>query len=215
MQKAAAAASAFGLDFKHLGAYIATVADTTRQEASSIGTAFNTILARWHSIKKTGFFTDEDGVTRGTNDIDAALKAVDPNLSIFDKNGQWRDMGKLLDDLAKKWPTLTAAQKAYLSTTMAGTKQQNVFLALMNDMSQGIEGQSTMYRLLEGSMNSAGTVATKYETYLKSVQAAQDRFTIAMQKLYDVFVDGKLLSSLYDLGAGFVDTFATGLDGMG
>lgn len=210
MQKAAAAAAAFGLDFKHLGAYIATVSETTRQDAASIGTAFNTIIARWHSIKKTGYTTNDDGTTTGANDISKALGDV-LGINLFE-NGQWKDMAVVLDEIASKWNGLDAAQKSYIATTMAGTKQQNVFLALMGDMAKGAENGSRMYELLAGAMESAGTVTEKYEVWLDSVAAAQGNLNVSLERLYTTILDNETLKSFYNTMASLADTFASGME---
>lgn len=210
MQKAAAAAAAFGLDFKHLGAYIATVSETTRQDAASIGTAFNTIIARWHSIKKTGYTTNDDGTTTGANDISKALGDV-LGINLFE-NGQWKDMAAVLDEIASKWNGLDAAQKSYIATTMAGTKQQNVFLALMGDMAKGAENGSRMYELLAGAMESAGTVTEKYEVWLDSVAAAQGNLNVSLERLYTTILDNETLKSFYTTMASLADNFASGME---
>lgn len=211
MQKSAAAAAAFGLDFKRLGAYIATVSEKTRQEASSIGTAFNTIIARWHSIKKSGYVTNDDGTTTGSNDITKALSdTIGVNL-IDAKTGQWRDMGVVFDEIAAKWGNLNAAQKSYIATTMAGTKQQNVFLALMEDMALGAENGSRMYELYAGALDSAGTVAEKYAIYLDSVTAAQEGMNVSLQELYDVIMSGDTLKTFYNTMSDLAHLMASGL----
>lgn len=210
MQKAAAAAAAFGLDFKHLGSYIATVSETTRQDAASIGTAFNTIIARWHSIKKTGYTTNDDGTTTGANDISKALGDV-LGIDLFE-NGQWKDMAGVLDEIAAKWGSLDAAQKSYIATTMAGTKQQNVFLALMGDMSKGAENGSRMYELLAGAMESAGTVSEKYKIWMDSVAAAQGNLNVSLERLYTTVLNDDTLKKFYNTMASLADNFASGME---
>lgn len=210
MQKASAAAGTFGLDFKHLGAYIAAVSATTRIEASSIGTSFNTIIARWHSIKKNGYITDEDGTVRGSNDITKALSNV--GISLFDEDGNWRDMPAVLDEIASKWSGLDSVTKSYIATVMAGTKQQNIFLALMNDMAKGAENGSLVYSLYAGALESSGTVAEKYQVYLESVTAAQDGLTVSAQRLYTALMDGEVLKDFYNGASAFVDALASGAE---
>lgn len=213
MQKAAAAAAEFGLDFRTLGAYIATVSETTRQEASTIGTAFNSIFARWHNIKKTGYDVDDNGNVTGTNDIERALNNI--GMSLFDANNEWRDMGVVIDELAGKWNGLDSITKSYIATTMAGTKQQNVFLALMRDMSKGVENGSRMYELYNGTLTASGTVASKYETYLRSVTAAQEGMNVSLERLYASIVNSDDLKNFYNLMSGLADAAASGMEAFG
>ncbi len=210
-QKASAAAAAFGLDMNHLGAWIATVSAKTRTDAASIGTSFNSILARWHSIKSTGYSEDEDGDVVGTNDITKALSSKKVNISLFDEMGEWRDMADVLGELAGKWNTLDSITQSYIATTMAGTRQQNTFLALMEDLAQGAEGGSIAYRLYEGSLSAAGTVTEKYQTYLESVTAAQDKMTVSLENLYSTFMNGDLMKDFYNTVSELIDNVTAGL----
>lgn len=213
MQKAAAAAAEFGLDFRTLGAYIATVSEITRQEAKTIGTAFNSIFARWHNIKKTGYDVDDNGNVTGTNDIERALSNI--GMSLFETNNEWRDMGVVIDELAGKWNGLDSITKSYIATTIAGTKQQNVFLALMRDMSKGVENGSRMYELYNGTLTASGTVTSKYETYLRSVTAAQEGMNVSLERLYASIVNSDDLKNFYNLMSGLADAAASGMEAFG
>lgn len=215
MQKSAAAAAEFGLDFKHLGAYIAAVSETTRQEASSIGTSFNSIIARWHKIKSNGYVVEDDGSTTATNDVAKALGSKKVGISVFDNLGNWRDMSVVLDELAVKWGTLDSATRSYVATMIAGTTQQNTFLALMNDMSKGLDGGSRVYELYAGALEATGTVAEKYQVYLNSVAAAQDNMKVSLQNLYDTFMSGEIMKDFYNLIAEVASSLASGLNTLG
>ena len=179
MQKAAAAAKSAGVEFEWLGAYIATISETTRVSAESIGTALNSMMARLHSIKQKGF-NDED--TTKVNDIAKALNSV--GIALMDSEGNWRRMDVIFDEIAQKWDTLSDKQQSYIATTLAGTRAQNYFLALMNDMAKGAEGGSRAYELYAGAMESAGTTAEKYAVWQESISAAQERLTVAFQNFY-------------------------------
>jgi len=184
MQKAAASAGAFGVSMEWLAAYIATVSETTRQEARTIGTAFNTIIARLHQIKQTGYNQEDE--TR-VNDIAKALSKID--VVLMDQEGNWRDMETILEEVADKWGGLDGKTRSYIATTMAGVKQQNVFLALMNDMSKGVENGSRAFELHEKAINSDGVAAEKYAVYLDSVTASQERLTVAQENFYSLLDD--------------------------
>ena len=181
MQKAAASAGAFGVSMEWLASYIATVSETTRQEARTIGTAFNTIIARLHQIKSTGYNQEDE---TKVNDIAKALSKID--VVLMDQEGNWRDMETILIEVASKWDNLDDKTKSYIATTMAGVKQQNVFLALMNDMAKGAEHGSRAFELYNLAMDSTGVAADKYSVYLDSVTAAQERLTIAQEEFYSI-----------------------------
>ena len=199
MQKAAASAGTFGVSFEWLAAYIATVSETTRQEARTIGTAFNTIIARLHQIKQTGYNSEDE---TKINDIAKALANVD--IALMDQSGEWRDMTDIFEDVASKWDELDDKTRSYIATTMAGVKQQNVFLALMNDMAKGTEEGSRAYELYGLAINSAGTAEEKYATYTESVTAAQERLTVAQEKFY-ALLKSDTLKWFYDMMTNIVN----------
>ena len=202
MQRASASAGQFGVSFEWLGSYIATVSETTRQAAEVEGTSFNAIIARLHTIRTTGYNQEDE---TKINDVAKALSTID--VALLDNQGNWRDMTDIFNDVASKWDTLDGKQKSYIATAMAGTRQQNTFLALMDDLSKGIEGGSRAWELYEGAMNSAGTTMQKYEVWSQSVEAAQGRLNASLEEMYNVFVSGDLLKGVMDFGARFVENF--------
>lgn len=209
MKKASSAAKEFGLTFEWLGAYIATISEKTRQAPEVIGTSINAIMARLHSIKAKGF--NEEDETK-INDVAKALKTID--VALLDNEDNWRDMSDILSDIAGKWDGLSGKQKSYISTTMAGMRQQNYFIALMTDMAKGIEGGSRAYELYAGAMGSAGTAAQKYAVWQESVTAAQNRLTIAMQEFYSL-LNAEWMKKFYEGMAGFVEILTAGTDALG
>lgn len=199
MQKASASAKEFGLTFEWLGTYIAVVSEQTRQAPEVIGTAFNSMLARMHQIKLSGF-NSEDATK--VNDVAKALGTL--NIELFDGEGKWRDMNLIYEEIAEQWGDMDAKQRALLATTMAGTRQQNVFYALMNDMSKGIEGGSRAWELYEGAMNSAGTASRKYAIYQESIAASQADMKNSFEQLYSNLQPG-VIKGFYDIITLIVD----------
>ena len=66
--------------------------------------------------------------------IAAASKALKDYAGISTmENGQLRKASDVLDDLAKKWDTLSETQKAAVSEAVANKRQANVLMALMGD----------------------------------------------------------------------------------
>lgn len=206
MQKAAASASTFGVDFEWLATWITTVSEKLRTAPETIGNAFNTMMARMHSIKQKGY-NDED--TTKINDVAKALKSV--GIELMNQSGQWNEMDDLYEEIANKWGKMDDKQKAYIATTMAGTRQQNVFYALMNDMAKGIEGGSRAWELYEQAMNAAGTATQKYAVWQESVSASQENMNRALEDLY-ANLQPTLIKGWYDVVADIVDLIARGTD---
>lgn len=193
MQKATASAEEAGLSFEWLGTYIAVLSEKTRQAPESVGTALNSLMTRIHAIRKTGFNSEDE---TKLNDVNQALASI--GVTLMDQNGNWRDLNLVFDDVAAQWDTMTDKQKAYVSTTMAGTRQANYFKTLMQDLSKGVEGGSRAWELYEGAMSSAGTAMEKYAIWEESVQAAQNRLTAELEEFYTL-LSGETLKGWYDI----------------
>lgn len=209
MQKASASATEFGLSFEWLGAYIATVAEQTRQAPQVIGTAFNSMMARLHQIRTKGY--NEEDATQ-INDVAKALATV--NIELMNSDGSWRDMSDIFTDISGKWTDMTDKQKAYIATTLAGTRQQNVFFALMNDMSKGLEGGSRAWELYTGAMNAAGTATEKYAVWQESIAASQANFQASMENIY-ASLQPNLIKGFYDVMTGIADAVANATSALG
>lgn len=208
MQKASASAEEFGLTFEWLGAYIATISEKTRQAPEVIGTSLNSIMARLHSVKAKGY--NEEDETK-INDVAKALNAID--VALLDNEGNWRSMSDIFSDIAAQWDEMDDKQRAYIATTMAGTRQQNYFLALMNDMALGLEGGSRAYELYYGALGAAGTAAEKYSIWQESVTASQNRLNAAMESFY-ALLNAEWMKGFYEGMAGLVEIITAGTDAM-
>lgn len=195
MQKVAATAGEAGLSFEWLGAYIATISEKTRQAPEVIGTSLNSIMSRLQSIKQMGY--NEEDETK-INDIAKALKNID--VVLMDQSGNWRDMSDIFMDIALQWGDLDDKTRSYIATTVAGTRQKNYFLTLMEDLSKvnSATGEaSRAMELYEGALNAAGTAAEKYATYEQSVTAANDRMKASFEQLYS-FINANWIKGFYD-----------------
>lgn len=203
MQKASASATEFGVSFEWLGTYIATVAEQTRQAPQTIGNAFNSMMARMHTMRQTGY--NEEDETR-INDVAKALATV--NIALMDSEGNWRDMDQIFIEVAQQWGNMTDKQKSYIATTLAGIRQQNVFFALMNDMSKGIEGGSRAWELYTGALEAAGTATEKFSVWQESIAASQSQMNVALEQLYSNLQPGAI-KGFYDVVTWFVEGLTT------
>ena len=196
MQKAGATATEAGLSFEWLGAYIATISERTRQAPEVIGTSLNSIMSRLQSIKQKGY--NEDDETQ-INDIAKALRNID--VAIMDNEGNWRAMSDIFMDIAMQWENLDDKTRSYIATTMAGTRQKNYFLSLMDDMKNVTSTTGEVSRAMElyqGALDSTGAAAEKYAIWQDSVTAAQDRMKASLDQLYSLF-NSDVLKGFYSL----------------
>ena len=102
------------MQFEQFAASVAKVAEITRQDGSRIGNAYKTILART-SRSQSG---DLDVSDEDRSNASKSLASI--GISVYDKNGEYQDFGKTLDQLSEKWDNLSKSQQSYVAEQMAG-----------------------------------------------------------------------------------------------
>lgn len=179
IEKVASSGAAAGLDLDHMMGYLAKMVETTREAPTNIGTALKTIVANFAQFKQDPSAKTEDGTS--INDVDEALKTV--GIQLLDSQGNMRDLGEVIDELGKKWDNLTRNQKSYLATTIAGTRQQSRFYALMNDFDRTLE-------LVEEGSNSSGRAMQQFALYEDSLTASTQRLKNEVEIFYNKIMSG-------------------------
>jgi len=174
-QKSASSFNNANISLEKAASLIAVVQEVTQESAESIGTSFKTILARFNKVTEAG----EDNAET-LNAIGDALRSV--GIEQLDANGQLRNTDILLDELAPKWEGLDTNTRAYLATTIAGIRQQNRFLTLMDNYGRSLE-------ILDDAMNSAGETTRQYQKFQESLQAQVNEITVAWEKFYKALLD--------------------------
>jgi TP901 family phage tail tape measure protein len=127
LEKFAAIADTVGLSYDYAASALATVTAETRQSADVVGTAFKTIFARIEGLSLGE--TLEDGTD--LNKYSVALATVGVNIK--DTNGEMKQMDQILEELGGRWQTLGQDQKIALAQTVAGVRQYNQLIALMDN----------------------------------------------------------------------------------
>jgi len=198
LRYAAASASEAGVSIEQLISYIATISSTTRQNAEMIGQGLKTIFTRMEDIKAGAI--DEDGL--GINNVEIALGRV--KIPLRDTTTTFRDMGDVLEQVAENWDTLNDIQQADIAKAIAGVRQRNNFIVLMQNMNQALEYQ-------EIQLISAGIAADRYQVYLEGVEAAQNELKASMESLWQSGISSGLIKSLIDASTWIV----TAIDDFG
>jgi TP901 family phage tail tape measure protein len=131
LSKFAAVAGTVGLSYEYATAALATLTSNTRESADVVGNALKTLFARIQGLKLGE--TLDDGTD--LNKYSAALESI--GVSIYDTNGGLKDMDRILDEMAAKWDTLSDTQQVALAQTVAGVRQYNQLIALMENWNNG------------------------------------------------------------------------------
>lgn len=205
MSKVSSAASTMGIDVDQLTAQLATIISVTRQDASVVGTALKTIYSRMGDLEVDG--VDEFGVTLG--DVSSQLRQM--GIDVLDEQGNLRDMGIVVEEVAAKWGTWTKAQQQAAAVAIAGKRQYNNLFALFENWDMYESALST-------SKNSTGTLQKQQEIYMESLEAHLNKLATSAQRAYDALVNTDSMNSLIDLLSGAVDlaaTFAESIGGAG
>lgn len=202
MSKVASAANAAGVDIDQLNATLATVISVTREAPETIGSAFKTIYARLGDLKLGG--TDEDGVTLGK--VSGQLEAL--GVQILKDNGDMREMGDIIEDIAAKWQTWTRAQQQAAAVAMAGKMQYSRLIALFDNWD--------MYnKAMQMSVNAMGTLQEQQDIYMESTKAHLAELSTAWERVFDSFVDNKGINSGIDVLTGLTNGLANFIEALG
>ena len=200
LEKGAASARLAGIDMdKYLG-YVAAVAETSQESGDVIGNSFKTIFARAQKVK-LGETLDEDGedISNYFSDVDEAMAGIGINWAQATNN--LNDLGAGLDQLAQKWDSLTSAQKRQVAEAIAGQRQTDRFLILMENYDRAME-------LAETSTNSAGSAAAKMDKWLESIGARLNQAKVAWERVGQAFIDSGLADTIVDFIVELSDTLA-------
>ena len=192
--KFSAVADQVGLSYEYAASALATITATTRESANTVGTALKTLFSRIQGLKFGK--TLEDGTD--LNKYSEALATVGVNIKTT--NGELKDMDDILDEVGVRWQTLASDQKMALAQTVAGVRQYNQFVALMDNW--GYFQQN-----LNSSLNSTGSLTEQAEIYAESWEASEQRVRAAAEGVYQYLINDEFFIS-------FNDGLAQGLEGV-
>lgn len=204
LQKFSAVADTVGLSYNYAATAMATVAAQTRESEDVIGTSFKSIFARLESLSLGETLEDNTTLTQYSK----ALATV--GVSIKDENDNLRDMDDILDDLGERWQTISRSQQVALAQTVAGQRQYNNFIALLDNY-------DTFKINLEIADSSEGSLDAQAEIFADSWEAASNRVQASLETLYETLLDDDFFVGLISFGADFIEQInnvATGLGGL-
>lgn len=208
MQNVATTAQMAGLSLDKTIGYISTIIETTQRDPSSVGMGMRTILARYGNVK-AGVFTkmtgmeNSDADLENINDIEKVLGKV--GIRIRENAQEFRSFGDVIDELSLKWQKYDSVTKNAIATAMAGVRQRESFLVLMENKERADE-------LEDVSATSKGTADTKYEAYQQTLSAAKADLQTALQDLAKSIHDSGLILKLTQLGTILTKTIVPGFN---
>lgn len=102
-------------------------------------------------------------------------------------------MYDILGDVATKWESLTANEKAYVANASAGQRQYSVFETMM-------EGWGKSTDLATKALNSNGTALNLQKTYMESTEAKIKTFNSTVTSMWQGFISSTFLGNIVQLG---------------
>ena len=208
LSRTAAAAKAANLDLDQTASMLTTIIDITQQDAGSVGNALKTILSRYGNVK-AGVFAgmEEDGedASESINDVEKVLNAI--GIQIRSTSTEMRGFDEVLDDLAEKWDNLNDVEQNAVATAMAGVRQRNQFLALMQNYDQYKES-------LESSRTSSGTADEKYAAVMDSIATSMQRIQTAWEGFTQKLKASGFVKDFFEAIAGVVENMNVILPAM-
>lgn len=171
MQRVAATAGEVGISIENITAYIATLVDATRLDSGTIGSALNTILSRLQKVKLGEMVEGED---TNLSDVQTALAQI--GVELFDVSGSFKNMDTVLGEVAQKWSTLNDVEKSSIAYAVAGVRQRNLFLQLMNNWDKSLYLSTVALNAENTAMDKQKVYLDSYEAKINSLSDAWDKF---------------------------------------
>ena len=184
LSKVASQANLAGMSIDYTTALLAKGLETTREAPETMGTALKTIIARMREMSDYGETLEGD---TDVNNVETQLRYVD--IALKNTNGELRSTEDVLDELGRKWNTLSTNQQAAIAKALAGTRQQSRLIAMMDDYDRVIELQQI-------SMRSAGATSAQAATYLEGLEASINKVNVAVEKLVSTFTNSDAIQSV-------------------
>lgn len=194
LSKVASQANLAGMSIDYTTALLAKGLETTREAPETMGTALKTIIARMREMSDYGSTLEGD---TDVNNVETQLAYVD--IALKNTNGELRSTEDVLDELGRKWDTLSTNQQAAIAKALAGTRQQSRLIAMMDDYDRVIELQQI-------SARSAGATSAQAATYLEGIEASINKINVAVEKLISTFSDSELINSILGMVSGLLES---------
>lgn len=209
MSKTASIAESAGMSFENTSVFLTQMIEVTREAPENLGTAMKTIIARFQELKANPMeILDIDGEEASFNKVETALKSVGVELR-DNVTQQFRNLDEVIYELAAKWDSLDRNTQRYIANTVAGSRQQSRFLALMSDNTRLLELQSEAY-------NSEDAALIQYAKTLDSMETKLNQFSTTWQQFYMGIINGPFVKGIIDIVTNVIENLnklpkATGL----
>ena len=190
MSKTASIAASAGMSFESTSTFLTMMIETTREAPQNLGTALKTIIARFQEMKENPMeIVSVDGEQASLNKVDAALKSV--GIQLADTSGQFRNLDEVIFQLSGIWNTLDRNTQRWIANTVAGSRQQSRFIALMSD-------NQRLTQLYNAALDSQDSALIQYAKTMDSIEAKMNNLSTSFQGLYMQIYNGPVAKGVLD-----------------
>ena len=161
MKYAGATASAFGLDIEQTSALLGIMANNGIK-GSMAGTSLKSVLSRLAAPTKE--------VMNGFEEL---------NVSLYDADGNLKDLGVLLPEVQRAMGGLSEAQQVQVAKQIAGAEAMSGFLAIVNNATGDLpELTNALYEAGGTASNMADTMESGLGGAIRGLQSAWEGFIL-------------------------------------
>ena len=204
MAETATSADIAGVSMDKLIGYIATVKEVTQDGAESVGTFYKTLFARMNNVAAGKFVDEETG--ESLNDVETVLNEL--QISLRDTNGEFRNSGEVLDEVASRWKSFDSTAQHAIATAFAGTRQQEKFIVLMENYGNAIKYSET-------AANAAGTALEKYSAYTDSIDGKLNSLKASFEEFSVNFLNSELVVGVVEFLTWLIEALDTLIGSIG
>ena len=151
-----------------------------------------------------------DGMCDSVSTLRDKIKALTGGVDIMsDEAGtQFKSTYQIMKDISEVWDNMTDINQAALLETIAGKMRGNSISALLKNMSQA-------EKVLETSMNSAGSAMEEHDRWLDSIAAKEATMKAAWQDFSDSFISTSAIKGWYEGLTGILNVATQIVDQFG
>ena len=202
MQQFASVAETVGLSYEYAASALATVVSATRQSEDTVGTSFKTIFARLSSLSLGETLEDGTNLTKYSQ----ALAKV--GVDIKNQQGELKTMDQILDELGAKWSIISKEQQTALAYTVAGSRQYNNFISLLDNYED--------FKInIDLAIESEGSLDAQQKIYAEGWEAAADRARAAAESIFEKLINDDFFIDLLEGLEKFLNGFDKFIDAVG
>lgn len=161
---------------------------------------------------------ETDSYTNDTEELSGAIAdltktAKTPGgISLFtdDTKQTYKDTYTLMEQISEIYDDLTDKNKAELLEKLAGKNRGNQIAALIQSFQSG-----QVQKAYQDTLNAEGSAQQEQDRWLNSIEAKQQQFQAAFQKMSTTAFSSDMFKGFVDAGTGALNVFTNLIDKIG